>query len=217
MPADRVSRRWRKYLRFRVRGLLVLVLVIGLGLGGMILWVRSARVQRVAAAEILKAGGSVTYVRGFLANPFAAQNSWAPRWLGEWIGQDYFDPVTVVGLNQVSKANTAVVLVCVGRLTQLERLQLDGLSVGDAGLVHLEPLTGLSYLDLSGTQISDAGLVHIESLTKLSILYLGRTRVTDAGLIHLKGLTRLSELHLDGTQVSDAGLAQLQGLSDSNG
>jgi hypothetical protein len=44
MPADpkTISRPWRRYLRFSVRGLIVLVLLIGAGLG----WtVRSARIQ----------------------------------------------------------------------------------------------------------------------------------------------------------------------------
>jgi hypothetical protein len=32
-PDDRVSRSWRRFLRFSVRGLIVVVLVIGAGLG----------------------------------------------------------------------------------------------------------------------------------------------------------------------------------------
>jgi hypothetical protein len=53
-----VARSWRRYLRFSVRGLIVLVLVVGAGLG----WtVRSARIQRDAVAAIERAGGSVGY------------------------------------------------------------------------------------------------------------------------------------------------------------
>ena len=44
-----VRRPWRRSLRFSVRGLIVLVLVIGAGLGSL---VRSARIQREAVAAI---------------------------------------------------------------------------------------------------------------------------------------------------------------------
>jgi hypothetical protein len=40
MPAGPVSRPWRRFLRFSVRALIVLVLVVGAGLGWV---VRSAR------------------------------------------------------------------------------------------------------------------------------------------------------------------------------
>ena len=53
-----ISRPWRRYLRFNVRGLIVVVLVIGAGLG----WVVSeAHVQRDAVAAIRRAGCSVMY------------------------------------------------------------------------------------------------------------------------------------------------------------
>ena len=36
MPAETTSRPWRRFLRFSVRGLIVLVLVIGAGLGWIV-------------------------------------------------------------------------------------------------------------------------------------------------------------------------------------
>ena len=49
--ADPVPHTWRRFLRFSVRGLLVLVLVIGAGLGWI---VRQAHVQRDAVAALAK-------------------------------------------------------------------------------------------------------------------------------------------------------------------
>ena len=98
-------------------------------------------------------------------------------------------------------------------LTKLTHLGLGWTQVTDAGLVHLKGLTNLSELVLIETQVTDAGLAHLEQLTNLSTVRLSRTRVTDAGLAHLKGLTNLSELDLYWTQVSDAGLAHLEGLT----
>jgi hypothetical protein len=58
MASRAVSRPWWRHLLFSVRGLLVLVLLIGAGLG----WtVRNARIQREAVAAIKSAGGGVTY------------------------------------------------------------------------------------------------------------------------------------------------------------
>jgi hypothetical protein len=56
MPAGPVSRPWRRYLRFSVRGLIVVVLLMGAWLGSI---VRSARIQREAVAAIRKVGGRV--------------------------------------------------------------------------------------------------------------------------------------------------------------
>jgi hypothetical protein len=51
------SRWWRRYARFSVRGLIVLVLLVGGGLGWM---VRSARDQRGDVKAIEAAGGDVS-------------------------------------------------------------------------------------------------------------------------------------------------------------
>ena len=51
MSAVPVARPWRRFLRLSVRGLIVLVLVIGAGLGWL---VRSAHIQRDAVAAITR-------------------------------------------------------------------------------------------------------------------------------------------------------------------
>ena len=56
MPAESVSHHWRRYLRFSVRGLIILVLVIGGWLGWI---VRSAHIHRDAVATIENSRGHV--------------------------------------------------------------------------------------------------------------------------------------------------------------
>ncbi len=204
MPAERVSRPWRTYLRSSVRGLILLVLVIGVGLGWM---VQSARNQHNAVAAIEKAGGSVSYDWEWRnGTDIPGRKPWAPRSLVDPIGVDYFGHVTAVSLPGATDA----AIVQVARLTQLQRLILAESSMSDvgviaffdvnrprvtsAGLMHLKKLTNLSELDLGGMQVSDAGLAHLKGLTKLSVLEIRGNEVTDAGLAHLKGLTNLSEL-----------------------
>jgi internalin A len=211
MLAGPVPRTWRKYLRFSMRGLIVLVLVIAAGLGWV---VRSARIQREAVVAIIGVGGLVRYDwEGSIANGSPAAQSWAPRWIVDLIGFDYFGQVTAVVLSPSSKATDAAI-VQVGRLSHLKLLKLNGSSLSDAGLAHLKGLTNLSVLDLSDMHVSDAGLAYLNRLTKLSELDLGDTQVTDVGLAHLNGLTNLFDVNLGGTQVTDAGLAHLKGLTN---
>jgi Leucine Rich repeat len=204
-----VSRPWWNYVRFSLRALIVLVLLIGAGLGWL---VRSAHVQRDAVAAIRRAGGGVTYDWEWNSGKCATGGEpWAPKWLVGLIGVDYFAHVTSVWLLPVPTDGT---IVEVGHLTQLERLQLIGGIASDGGLIHLKGLTKLSGLSLSNNQVSDAGLVHLNGLTKLSDLDHSYNQVSDAGLVHLKGLTKLSVLDLERTQITDAGLAHLNGLSE---
>lgn len=227
MPTGPVARPWQRFLRFSVRGLFVLVLVIGSWLGWI---VQSARTQREAVAAIKGAGGSVDYDR-----------DWNDRksipggllWLVDFIGVDYFGHVTEVsflstatdttivqgaGVSHLGTLNGSSVadagLAYLKGLTKLSDLNLFGTQVTDAGLAHLKGLTELSELNLLGTWVTDIGLAHLKRLTNLSSLNLTNTQVTDAGLAHLKGLTKLSSLNLNVTFVTDAGLVHLKGLTN---
>jgi internalin A len=218
MRASPASWSWRRYLRFSVRGLIVLVLVNGAGMGWL---VHKARIQREAVGAITTAGGNVAYDWDWSnGTSVAGGKPWAPRWLVDRIGIDYFGHVTFVFLNP-GDADDAT-FAHIGRLTQIQLLIHDqsafdcvvsSSTLSDAGLSNLAGLTSLSHLSLSGTQATDAGLVHLEGLTKLSHLDLRGPRITSTGLAHLKGLTSLAALTLSGTQVNDAGLMHLAGLT----
>jgi Leucine Rich Repeat (LRR) protein len=208
MPATPDSRPWWSYVRFSVRTLIVLVLVIGAWLG----WtVRRAQVQRKAVAAIERAGGHVAYEVPFANGQFI--RPYAPFWLRSMVdvfGIDYVGHVVRV---QLPPEFSDTDMVHVGRLTGPFELWLSFTKVTDAGLVHLKGLTNLSSLYLGNTQITDAGLVHLKELRDLRILFLSDTKISDAGLVHLKGLASLSDLYLP-TQVTDAGLVHLKGLTN---
>ena len=212
MPAKPSSRPWRRFLRFSVRGLIVLVLVVGAGLGWI---VRQAHIQRDAVAAIRRAGGEVEY-DCYWSNGrrVLGGEPRAPRWLIDLIGGDYFHHITKVEFLSPASATDAK-LAHVGGLSQLQLLSANySPSVSDAGLAHLKGLTNLSILALCDTHASDTGLAYLKGLRSLSELNLCNTQVTDRGLAHLKALTGLSSLGLNGTQVTDAGLAHLTGLSN---
>jgi hypothetical protein len=218
---------------------MVLVLVIGGCLGWI---VRSARIQRDAVAVIKKAGGSVMYDWEWKDDqPIANAKPWAPQWLVNCLGVDYFGNVTHVSDAQYyTYAWSDTDLGALGRLNRLEVLslgrstvtdaglaRLEGLShlrwlelrnwpqLSDAGLAHLKGLTGLRGILLyNSPKVSDAGLAHLKGLASLEALVLGKAPlVTDQGVAHLRGLTRLQSLKLDESQVSDASLVHLNGFT----
>jgi internalin A len=209
--AKPVSRPWRRFLRFSVRGLIVLVLLIGAGLA----WVaRNAGIQREAVGAIQRVRGDVFYDWEMSDGDYdIARTIWAPRYLVDFFGVDYFGHVTAVELLS-SSSPTDEVLSQVGRLRDLEKLRIRDVSLSDVGLAQLEQLTKLTSLDLSGTHLTDAGLAHLRGLTGLAALDISTSQVTDAGLVHLNGLVKLSSLRLNDTHVSDVGLAHLKGLKN---
>jgi hypothetical protein len=213
MAAGTISRPWRRYLRFSLRGLIVVVIVIGVGLGWMVRTIRSARIQREAVAAVRTYPGYVFYDWEWSNGVFIrGGRPWAPKWLIDLIGIDFFGNVTNIGLSRSSVAPNAVI-AAVGNLSGLQRLSLSGTSVADGDLAHLTRLTDLSDLFLANTKVSDAGLAHLEGLNRLSSLELHDTPVTDAGLVHLQRLTGLRNLCLAKTPVTDGGLAHLNGLT----
>ena len=205
MIAGLVSRGWGRYFRFKVRGLIVLVFVVGAGMG----WaVHVRRVQRRAVVAIQKAGGNVVY--DWQWKNGSPGRSWAPKWLVDGIGVDYFGHVTQVAFpNGGSDAE----LVHVGNLSRLEQLILSGSAVTDAGLVDLKNLTRLQTLHLQGTKVTDVGLAHLSGLSSLRQLYLNNTQVIGTGFVHFKSLTDLQVLNLNITPVNDTGLKYLKDVT----
>jgi hypothetical protein len=85
MAAGSVLVPWQRFLRFRVRGLILMVLVIGAGLG----WLgRSAQIQREAVAAIKNARGSVAYDSHRIRNRRSVQHDPSPL-------LDFFTPFVV--------------------------------------------------------------------------------------------------------------------------
>jgi hypothetical protein len=190
MNANSTKRPWWRHVLLSVRGLIVLVLILGGWLG----WtVRSARVQREAVETIKRAGGFVTYdwelFRGIIDQKARPP---APDWLVKLIGVDYFGRVV------------RVVFVS-GHMWHTDEAILS-----DATLASLGALTHLERLSLPHTSVDDAGLAHLERLRHLEELHLNKTHVTDAGLIHLKGMSGLRRLSFWYMSVTEAGIRDLR-------
>jgi hypothetical protein len=222
--SDCSAPKWRlRWLRFSVRGLIALTLLVGIALG---LVVRSARRQREVVAAIQACGGSVTY-------DWEVKNGWyspdqqprAPRWLVQHLGVDYFGHPIWVRFS-IWGQHSRIDLRLVGCLAGLEQLALDGTLVDDADLAHIQGLRALTRFNIGdismncsgidnpagASGITDAGLASLKGFARLDILVLRGARVAGAGLVNLAGMTRLEQLDLGDTQLNDAGLANLKTL-----
>jgi hypothetical protein len=156
---ETVSRRWTRHARLSVRELMIVVLIIGGSLGWI---VRGAQTQCAAVAAIRQAGGSVRYDSGWTENSAPEpREPWAPDWLVNLIGIDYFAHVYFVSFYSTGS---------------------------DAELVHVGRLSRLVTLVILNTKVTDAGLAHLRGLSRLSALYLDRSQITDAGLEYLDRL-----------------------------
>jgi internalin A len=214
-------------IRLSVRGLTILTLVLGAGLGWII---RPARMQRNAVRAIERLGGNVTYDLSPVELPVGGQPRprggeerkplWLwPRWLVASLGPDFFADVYEVRLQEEGSDETLAHIV---PLKHLQYLYLEKSQVTDAGLAHLRGLTEIQFLQLgytgntntgTYTWITDAGMAHLGGLTNLHGLMLGHTGITDDGLAHLKDLETLYTLYLGGTGITDAGLAHIRELA----
>ena len=239
MPDQPLRASRRRWLRFSIRGLITLVLVVGCWLG----WIaHSARVQRGAVAAIRRASGGVAYDWRYPDGEFDPNGApnW-PQWFVAGLGEDYFGYVVRVDLwgrmtpdDELCAKDRSRIAAALGQvwyLSRLVELDLHGTEADDCALDGLRRLTRLRQLNLNGTKItevallqgmiqledldlygtpiSDTGLVSLKGLTRLRRLDLGRTGITDAGLTHLASLRSLEELNISETRVTDAGLAHL--------
>ncbi len=204
------SHRWRR-VRFRVRGLIGLVLVIAAVLGWII---RVHRDETSAADAIIKADGYAA--RDWQYLPPDATTDTRPRWrrwLHDRLGADYFQHI--VGAMLRAPASDAD-LARVGVFSRLESLTVyDGSAIGDDGLANLQGLDRLGklILYLEGSRVTDVGLAYLGGLNPAeAALRLKNTRVTDGGLVQLRWIKGMTHLDLSGTRITDAGLAQLEGM-----
>ena len=134
MTDPRPKRRWFQY---SLRTLLLLVLLVSLPLSWLATKIQQKKAERRAVAEIERLGGEVEYDYEWGIAPLPPGATWevsrpGPAWVRKLLGDDFFSDVVCVmcGFND---------------------------ELTDDGLEHLKDLTQLQRLNLCGTNITDAG------------------------------------------------------------
>lgn len=231
MTTEPPKRRW---FQFRLRTLLIIVLVLSLPLSWFAWKMEKARRQRTTIIEIESLGGRVIYDwQADLHHWDAMQrpdHSWQRRLFGDDFcdqaysatlrGPEFFDSRLDLlkgldGLKWVIVRDARVMgsgLASLRGIACLEGVSVDNCPLTDDGLKHLQECSDLECVCLRKTEISGDGLKYLAGLTSLRRLWLDDCRITDAGLRHLEPLFCLEELWLDNTLISDDGLTYVKGL-----
>ena len=164
----------RRWCRFSLRALLILITVLCLWLGPK---VHHARQQRAAVEAIASLGGRVYYDHQVTQPP--AQGFRSPHkvaapsagWLRSTLGDDFLSTVVFVELKGIPNLTNDDLRV----LEKLPRIKTLFLCAGDGvsgeGLVHLRGLSDLEDLSL-GIQVTDDDLAHLTELKSLRWLFL---------------------------------------------
>ncbi len=211
----------RRFWRFSLRRLFVLVTLLAVGLGWMSMKAAHARRQR-AAVEAL---GATEFFYDFQRSPSRGALSWpgfdedaqppAPaivRWL--W-GEDVFASIVAlqVGTSEQRKELTPAAIRRLADLDTLEYLDLSCQPIGDHDLDALRGLVRMKSLVLSDTHITDAGLQRLSGMTGLEQLGLNGTLISGVGLIHLRACKLLKTLDVSNAPITPVGARAIGNLT----
>jgi hypothetical protein len=196
-------RRGRRFLRFSLRGLLVVVAICSVWLG---IAFHRAREQAQLVSLIESSGGHVLYDYHEVDSKFFVNaTSRTPAWLLDSLGVDFFHDVTHIS---VYKANDEL-LERVCDLPEIHSLYLYDSTVTNEEIAQLKKLTSLRELQIDSPNVDDRGLKEVGALSELRILQIVNSPVSDRGLDHLQALPRIKFIGLINTAVTPAGVAEL--------
>lgn len=198
----RARRKPRRFLRYGLRALLLLVAAAAIALG---YGTHRLRARKAAVVAIQEAGGTMGFRR------------MGPEWLRSVVDDElaFRDPGRVtlsrgtprLECDDAKLQSLSFALVEFGRL---EVLDARSASITDASTQVFSQLGALSHLRLSDTGIGDASIERIRDLPRLEYLWLDRTKVTDACIDDLCRLTTLKDLTIRETAITAEGAAELQ-------
>ncbi|WP_435008241.1 hypothetical protein P12x_005512 [Tundrisphaera lichenicola] len=185
-----------RFPRFRApissfRALLGLVVLVGLGLG-VVVMPYVGHLRRLA--EVRRLGGLATTAPCWQARLIDDRST------GPVIGAVFDVPLDDYGMEFI------------GRLVELEDLEVDAGLAADDGLSALESLVNLRRLTLTGPGLTDDSLYHVQKLIHLEELSLIDLPITDEGLGRLAPLDRLRVLSISRANFEGGGLDYLQEL-----
>lgn len=194
----------RRWFRFSLRALLVLIAVIAIPLAWQ---VNKVRRQRVVANQVTMLGCNVLWshkISRYHKPP-------GPELLRRWLGDDFF--ATVHGIVIDGTEATDETMADLASLPNLKSVYLRQTLVTDEGIANLAKASDLETLHLDSSRITDAGLGNLKNLKHLKNLILTGTQFTDVGIGHVAQLRVLGHLSLSSVPLNDAVLAEVCKMS----
>lgn len=165
----------RRWFQFRLRTLLIAVLVLSLPLSWLAVRMDRARRQREAVEAIRALGGQVVY--DWQSTPWGGPAKWPryPAWLRNLLGEDFFQRVVTVIFGKSPYQPT--VPPPTSQFTQQKEPEV----VND-DLAVLADFHGLEAVLISSRHVDDTGLEYLYRLKGLRGLHLVHTKVTRKGV-----------------------------------
>jgi hypothetical protein len=214
----------RRRLSLSLRGLILLILVLGCVMG----WeARRASLQRHAVAAIERLRGSVTYDWEYDGDDLAKKPHSTPpglSWLRRLLGDEYFQDVAQVTLpakvlpppeaGESDETHTTRhilddQLACLDGLDRIECLRLQWGHLEPEGLARLARLGRLKNLTLLIDPLDADGLAYLGRLSELERLSISIESGDAGDLAFLDRLPKLRSLQILSSPVTDAGLAYI--------
>lgn len=162
----------RRWFQFRLRTLLIAIVVLSLPLSWVGVIIQRARNQMKAVRAIQTVGGEVRYN---YRRAYVSSNEWdslsscaaPPQWMRALVGNEF---------------SVAVCNCCYGLDANWVELE----EINDKQMLCLLKCSTLEYLCIRDSQVTDRGLERLRELRNLKLLVLYGTQVTPEGVKRLQ-------------------------------
>lgn len=218
---NRLTLRLKRWTRFSLRFFLLAVTLIAAWTG---VHVRRANEQRQAVKAFTEHGGWIRYDFELDSSGKFDSNrsSWAPKWLIDRLGYDFFHSVEQVSFvyndDKGRKDNPNVKPAPLEHLRgvpKLRRLFMKEGQATDDNLRHVAQLRKLEWFYVwDAIELGDEGVQHLVNLQHLSNIHIGSSRISDASLRVFGQLKQLKRLTLQFSAFSDDGISHLKELQN---
>ena len=209
--------------RISLRGLLVVVALIGVLLAYVAMQWRTAKRQEAAVAALAPLGGAWGFnyrLKNYGPDSSAPkQATWVPEWLGELTGPHFFQTVRAVsfGNPQGDPSRPKTPDEALEILQEFPGLREFGLlrsEVTDRALEQLEHCPEIHYMDLwANKNITPEAMKYVKKMRRLHTFYSMGTHNSEEGIAQLKELPQLRELLIgddrDESTISNAALKHI--------
>jgi len=199
----------RRWLRFGLRTLLVLVLLLSLPLGWLGREIYRVRQEEQVAAAIIDAGGILRFDFNH-QEPIGVYENWGPRLLRKLWGKNMGRHLDMVHIHSAEDTNRLIPLLV--RCERLEYLGLPAAKLSDRSMQILASLPNLRVLNLVETQITAEQMQTLATSETLRHIRLQGAPSADEYLQQLTKLSHVENVELFDTPITNRGMKSLSEL-----